>query len=73
MRTNNDKIYSELSYKDRLALDFKENSMLYRFYLWLYQKEQKKKIEEQKLGNVKPFIREKEGFHDKYTENKENV
>lgn len=29
------------NYKQRLKIDFKENSMLYKFYLWLYKKKVK--------------------------------
>ncbi len=35
---NKTKLYSELNYKERLLLDFQENSMLYEFYLWLFKK-----------------------------------
>lgn len=47
MKKNN-KIYSELPYKERLKLEFKEKSMVYRFYLWLSKKKKKKKNEREK-------------------------
>ncbi|MEN7982371.1 MAG: hypothetical protein ABFQ65_02905 [Nanoarchaeota archaeon] len=32
------KLYAEMSYKERLLQDFRENSMLYKFYLWIKKK-----------------------------------
>ena len=37
-----DKLYAELSYKDRMKLEFKENSMLYRFWMFLFKMERRK-------------------------------
>ena len=31
------KLWNELSPKERIKLNFKENSMLYKFYLWLIE------------------------------------
>jgi len=33
-----DKLPCEMTPKERIALEFKKNSMLYRFYLWLFKK-----------------------------------
>ena len=38
---DNNKI-CELSYAERLKIDFKEGSLLYLFYLWLYEITHKK-------------------------------
>ncbi len=32
-----DKLNCELSRKERIKLEFQENSMLYKFYLWLIE------------------------------------
>ena len=33
-----EKLYCELSYKEKLLLNFQEYSDLYHFYLWLWKK-----------------------------------
>lgn len=42
-------LFAELTYKERLKLEFKENSMIYKFYLWLYSKKFERKL--RKLDN----------------------
>jgi len=37
-----DKLFCEMDYKERLKINFKENSMLYKFYLWLYKNKRRK-------------------------------
>lgn len=43
MKENNTKLHCEMSYKERLKANFRENSMLYKFYLWLFKKNEKQK------------------------------
>jgi len=37
------KLLCEMTYKERLAINFKTNSMLYKFYLWLYKNNRRNK------------------------------
>lgn len=36
-----DKEYEKLTTKERIRLNFQENSMLYKFYLWLAKKKKR--------------------------------
>lgn len=40
-----DKLFCERPYKERLKIQFREKSMLYKFYLWLSKKSGEKKDE----------------------------
>lgn len=38
MNNNQNKIWNELSPKEKIKINFRENSLLYKIYLWLFQK-----------------------------------
>lgn len=46
------KLYAELSTKERIKLEFKEKSMIYKFYMWLI-KPNKVKVRTESKGGVK--------------------
>lgn len=59
MKHNSDYFYyeedepdCEKSYKDRLKLHFQKNSMLYKFWLYLFRRDKKKKKSKRRVYRV---------------------